>query len=68
MDILDVVSSIKRSEQTLQDLAKECVELWGESYWLNSNFQKSSVSVVMETISTDIHYDIQKFNSFIFWN
>jgi hypothetical protein len=68
INILDAVSSYKRNEQTLEGLVRECVDLWGEFYWLNSEFQKSSSPVIMERINTDIAYDLQKFNSFIFWN
>jgi hypothetical protein len=68
MTIVEVVNSIKQREQNLQELVQDCVQLWGELYWLNSHFQTSSVAVIMEKISTDIHYDIQKFNSLIFLN
>lgn len=66
--IIEVLNSIKENEEKLQDLVNQSAILWGELFWLNSDFQTSCVAVIMEKISTDIHYDLQKFNSFIFLN
>ena len=63
MKISEVVKSIKQSQQNLQELVEHCIDSWGEFYYLNNDFQTSPVAVVMEKISTDIHYDLQKFNS-----
>jgi len=68
MDILEVFKSIKQSRKNLKDLEAQVILLWGELYWLNSDFQSSNEAAMMEKISTDIQYDLQKYNSFISLN
>jgi hypothetical protein len=68
MDILEVFKSIKQSRKNLKDLEDQVILLWGELYWLNSDFQSSNEAAMMEKISTDIQYDLQKYNSFISLN
>ena len=68
MDILEVFKSIKQSRKNLKDLETQVILLWGELYWLNSDFQSSNEAAMMEKISTDIQYDLQKYNSFISLN
>jgi hypothetical protein len=68
MDILEVFKSIKQSRKNLKDLEAQVILLWGELYWLNSDFQSSNEAAIMEKISTDIQYDLQKYNSFISLN
>ena len=64
MNIVEVVNSIKQSQRSLRDLEKRAILLWGDLYWLDSGFQSSVEAVIMEKVSTDIHYELQKFNSF----
>jgi hypothetical protein len=68
MDILEVFISIKQSRKNLKDLEAQVILLWGDLYWLNSDFQSSNEAAMMEKISTDIQYDLQKYNSFISLN
>jgi|688.fasta_scaffold80602_4 hypothetical protein len=68
MDILEVFKSIKQSRKNLKDLEAQVILLWGDLYWLNSDFQSSNEAAMMEKISTDIQYDLQKYNSFISLN
>lgn len=68
MDILEVFKSIKQSRKNLKDLETQVILLWGELYWLNSDFQSSNEAAMMEKISTDIQYGLQKYNSFISLN
>ena len=68
MGILEVFKSIKQSRKNLKDLETQVILLWGELYWLNSDFQSSNEAAMMEKISTDIQYGLQKYNSFISLN
>ena len=68
MDILEVFKSIKQSRKNLKDLETQVILLWGELYWLNSDFQSSNEAAMKEKISTDIQYGLQKYNSFISLN
>jgi hypothetical protein len=68
MNILEVFKSIKQSRKNLKDLEAQVILLWGDLYWLNSDFQSSNEAAMMEKISTDIQYDLQKYNSFISLN
>jgi len=52
MDILEVFKSIKQSRKNLKDLEDQVILLWGELYWLNSDFQSSNEAAMMEKIRT----------------
>ena len=64
----EAINSIQESRRAFNNLTLLATIEYGDSFWLNDEFQQSDIAAMMEKYGADIHYSLHQLNSFVSLN